>query len=706
LSTRYSSENDVYNSSKAYDLLFAPKSIAVLGASNDSLKPGGRVIKTIKNHGYKGELFAINPKTASILGLPTFASVADLPKAPDLAIIAIPAPYVLGALEELALKGVGATIVLTSGFGEKDEQGKIEEQKMLEIAQKAGMVLVGPNCSGFMTHCYKGKFAGLVPDLDGRVVDFISGSGATVDYLMEQATLRGLSFGNVVNVGNSVQMGVEDLVALWDENYGPDYARILLIYMELMKKPQKLLYHARSLARKGCILIGIKSGVTAAGQRAAASHTGAMATSDTAVQALFDKAGIIRVKSKMELIDAACILSVTRGPLTGKRACIITDAGGPGVMLSDELNRQQLELPVLSKKTQERLRQLLPPESSKINPIDCLPSRTPAQVREIFKILAEEEQDTIDIIVILTGDPGLSDNWEVYQEILKGMAESPIPIIPVLSSAISCRQQIDRFRRLGKIYFPDEVQVGTALGKVAHFNVPEDGIPDISRYSYSNIERILTDTTGVLSPSKVYDLLKWAGFQPALQQIVQKRKDLFQVCESVGYPLVMKVIGPLHKSDLGGVKIGIKNKKEAEKAWRELKSISGATGVLVQKMIEGTEVILGAAREEGYGHLILFGLGGIYTEILKDVQFALAPLTHTESMRMIRSIKGLSILEGARGGKGVSLDLLVDYLMRIAKLVTDFPMIKEIEMNPVKGVGEDLYVVDARVIVEPNMSTG
>ena len=389
--------------SRVYRNLFNPESIAVIGASNDSLKPGGRVIKNIKENGYAGRLWAVNPKTESVRGLPTFKSIAELPGTPELAILAIPSKFVLPAIQELADLETGAVIVLTSGFGEKDDAGKRVEQEMRRIADGAQMALIGPNCSGFLTHTYKGKFAGIIPRLPGGAVDFISGSGATVDYVMERASSRGLSFGTVINLGNSVQMGVEDLLELHDLNYAPGSAPILLLYMESVKKPAKLLRHARSLAGKGCTLIGIKSGATAAGERAAASHTGAMATSDTAVQALFEKAGIIRVQGRGDLINVACVLAAAKGRIRGKRACVITDAGGPGVMLSDELARQGMKLPLLSDRTRAALAKILPPESSMLNPIDALPSRTADQVKAVIQVLGEYERDRIDVIAFLSG---------------------------------------------------------------------------------------------------------------------------------------------------------------------------------------------------------------------------------------------------------------------------------------------------------------
>jgi acetyltransferase len=531
-------------------------------------------------------------------------------------------------------------------------------------------------------------------------VDIISGSGATVDYVMERGHNRGLSFGNVINLGNSIQVGVEDLVQLYDENYGPDSARILLLYMESIKKPAKLLRHARNLVHKGCVIVGIKSGATAAGERAAASHTGAMATSDTAVGALFEKAGIVRVESRADMINAACVLAIAKGPLKGKRVCVLTDAGGPGVMMSDELNRRGMELPLLKTKTRDLLGEILPAESSTANPIDALPSRTAEQIKAIARVLGDHEGDTIDAVAILLGDSGMSDNTRIYQAISQAMDHCPIPIFPMFSSVFSSTAIIDDFASQGRVFFPDEVPLAKALARVAHLRKPEQAPSSLAGYNQAAVGDVLDGQSGALSPEAVTAVLRAAGFKLPRQIEVFKLDDLFSSCAQAGFPLVMKVIGPLHKTDVGGVKLGIGSDEEALQAWDEMLEIDDARGVLIQPMISGAEVILGASREGDFGHLVMFGLGGIYTEVLTDVQFALAPLSKDESLRMIHGIHSYAILEGVRGEPGMDIDLLADNVQRLSRLVHDFPQIEEIDLNPIKGVGVDLFAVDARIILK------
>jgi len=686
-------------SSQVYDALFRPQYIVVVGGSESRSKPGGKVLANIVKHHYHGTLHVVNPGGTQVMGLPTFDTVPDLPGVPELAIVAIPAARVAKALEQLGQKGTTAVVILSAGFGETDEKGKTEEKRLLSIAQRFGMTLIGPNCSGFMTPCYSGKFAGIIPELKARSIDFISGSGATVDLVMEQAVLRGLSFCNVVNVGNSVQVGVEDLIALYDENYGKEGSPILMLYLEALKKPGLLLKHARNLTRKGCAIVAIKSGVSRSGARAAASHTGAMASDDTAVQALFDKAGIIRVKSKMELIDVACALRATGGTLKGNRVLVITDAGGPGVMLTDELERQGLVLPVLGPSIQERLRRILPPEASVANPIDCLPSRTASQVREVLCTIGELETGNIDVIAIQVANPGMSDNREIYWEVARAMKTSPIPVVPSLTSVSTCTGLIREFTEHGNFYFPDEVNLGSALGNVLRRRPVFEVSGDLKDYDRAGIDRILTGHTGPLPIQVVTEALQKGGFAFPPQVSAGSLEELKTACKTIGFPLAIKVLGPLHKSDIGGVRLGITGMGEAEQAWHELMSIPGAAGVVVQKMVGGIEVILGASRAEGLGHLVMFGLGGIYTEVLKDVRFALAPLSREECREMVTGIRGYPILEGIRGQEGISVEVLTGYIERLGRLVSDFPAINEIDLNPLKGCGEGVYVVDARMIL-------
>lgn len=680
------------------DNLIQPKSIAIIGASDDLTKPGGRIVRNILLKGYSGELLLVNPRGGLVQGVPAYPAIRDLPHAPDLALIAISARHVRAALEDLCALGAPAVVVLSAGFGELDAAGKLEEQRLAQIAGRHGVLLLGPNCSGVMTYAHASKFAGLAPDMFAGGMDYISGSGASIDFLAEHALRRGLRFRSFITFGNAAQSGAADLLALFDETPRAEHARVKLLYFESLPNPQKFLRHARSLTRKGCVLGAVKAGTTQAGARAAASHTGSMAGNDVAVSALLEKAGVIRVSSRLELVDVANALVSLGEKLDGRRVCVITDAGGPGVMLADELNRQDFDLPALTAQTQARLRAALLPGASVANPVDCLPTRTPAMLRQIFQILAEEEIDNLDYLLVIDGESGLADPWEIYQALAEATQTCPLPILLSISSSEAAQPALAKLRALGVAYFEDEVAMARALGRVVNrprLSEPQTGFPG---YDAGQIRACLAGQSGALSPAAARAVLSAAGLTLPAQYEVTRAAQLEAL--DLLFPWVMKVIGPLHKSDVGGVRVGIADLSQARQAFAELLRIENAQGALIQPLISGPEALLGAQREEGYGHLVAFGAGGIYTEVLKDVKFCLAPLSLAEARAMIRAIKAFPLIAGARGQPGMDLDLLADWLMRIGRLLVDFPQIREMDLNPVKGQGRQLYAVDARVIVD------
>ena len=684
---------------RVYRQLFHPRSIAVVGASNDPRKPGGRLVQNLRRNAYAGRLWAVNPR-GRVLDLETVASVAELPDAPELALIVIPAPGVRPALAELAARGAGSAIVMTAGFGEKDTAGREEEQRLRAIADAAGMAVVGPNCSGFLTPTYAGKFAGILTRPRPGTIDLVTGSGALMDFVVEQAATRGVAFSNTVNVGNSMQMGVEDILELLDENFGPDSARIQMLYVERLDKPGKLLRHARSLTRKGCTLVAIKSGVTGAGVRAAASHTGAMATPDTAVEALFRKAGIIRVGSREEMLDVGCALLAARGPIAGRRACIVSSAGGPGVLLADELTRHGFELPPLSGRSRERLRAILPAEASLANPLDCLPSKDGEKTALILRTLQEEEHARLDVIVTIDGHSGIVDEGPILEATLRAAEAGPIPVVPVFSAPTSSAAVLERFKARGGVWFTDEVMAGRALGRLLRRPALWDAPEPPPGYDRASVASALGDARGPLPPDRAAAVLAAAGFHLPDQAVVRTARAAADAAARIGFPVAMKVVGPLHKTEVGGVRLALQNPSEAAAAFAGLAALPGATGALVQAMAEGIELILGAAAEPGFGHVILFGLGGVYAEVLREAAFGLAPLAPGESLELIRGTRLLPVLEGARGRQAVPLDRLAEALTRLSVLVADFPRIREVDLNPLTAAGDRLLAVDARIILD------
>jgi acetyltransferase len=684
-----------------FQALFHPRSIAVIGASANPLKPGGRLIRNLLQNSYAGALWAVNPG-APVPGVATVASVAELPAAPELALIAIPAPKVRTALEALARKGARAAIVMSAGFGEMNAAGRAEERRLLAIAEAAGMTVIGPNCSGFLTTTYAGKFAGILTRPLPARIDLVCGSGAVMDFIVEQATERGLIFSSTVNVGNSVQVGIEDILGLLDLNFGARSARLILLYMERIRTPERLLRHARSLTAKGCLLVGIKSGTTAAGARAALSHTGALSTPERAVQALFEKAGIIRVASKAEMIDLACVHAAAGGPVAGGRAFVVTSAGGPGVMLADELSRQGYKLPQPRRRTRERLRRVLPPEATLANPLDCLPSKDGPKTRRILEIVGAGEKRRLDVILTIDGASGLVDEGGIFLETLAAARKGPVPIIPVISSATTSAARLASLRAAGGVYLTDEVSAGRALGRLLHRPRLFSPVVRMAGFDRRAVRRAAAGWAGpAAGTAALAALLRAAGFRLPPQALVRTLAGLDRACRQIGFPLALKAAGILHKTDVGGVRLGISTRRGAARAFAELAAIPGVDGVLVQKMVAGPEVILGAVREEGFGHLVMAGLGGIYAEALDAAVFALAPLSAAEALARLRRLPGRGVIEGVRGTAGVSLAAVAELMARVSLLTRALPAVAEIDLNPVKGTGEDLSVVDARLILRP-----
>ncbi|HDJ33709.1 MAG TPA: CoA-binding protein [Bacteroidetes bacterium] len=679
--------------------LLDPKSIVVVGGSDDTAKPGGKVLKNLKDGNFGGELYVLNPKADEVQGVKSFRDPAALPSC-DLAILAIAARHCPPVMEVLAgEKGVRAFIVLSAGFSEESEEGAGLERRMVEIVNGVDGCLIGPNCIGFLNPNYNGVFTEPIPRLDPKGCDFISGSGATAVFIMESGIPKGLSFASVYSVGNSAQMGVEDVLKYLDEVFDPEKSsRVKLLYMESVKKPQMLLKHASSLISKGCRIAAVKAGSSEAGSRAASSHTGAMASPDTAVDALFRKAGIVRCEGREELVTVA---SVMMHPVPrGKRMAIVTHAGGPAVMLTDALSREGFEIPPFEGPAAADLLEKLFPGSSVANPIDFLATGTAEQLDAILEA-CEHDFHAADAITVIFGSPGLFPVNAVYDVLDRRMKTCKKPIYAVLPSVINAREEIGRFLARGRINFPDEVLFAHALGKLMKQETnryPRTRMPQVDVKAVRDV--IGKAGNGYLMPEEVQQLLDAAGIDRAPERVAVSSREMKEACETIGFPLVMKVVGPVHKSDVGGVELNINQLAEAEETFHRLMGIPEATGVLIQPMLKGIELFAGAKREEGYGHLVMCGLGGIYVEVLKDVQVALSPVTEEEAAAMIGRLKGVALLQGVRGRSGIDTGKFATVISRLSVLLETAPEIYEMDINPLLGSEDRVVAVDARIRIE------
>jgi acetyltransferase len=678
--------------------LINPKSIVVIGGSNDVEKPGGKILKNIIEGGYKGKLTVVNPKENIVQGAKCYPSVSDIEPA-ELAILAIPAKMTLPAIEILAKeKGTKAFIILSAGFSEFGEMGKELERKIVQVVESVGGSLIGPNCIGVLTQSYKGVFAGLIPQLSNKGCDLVSGSGATICFILEMAVPRGLTFNSIFSVGNSAQIGVEEILEYWDETFDPaTSSKVKLFYIEQIQNPGKLLKHCRSLIKKGCKIAAIKAGTTEAGSRAVSSHTGALAGSDTAVEALFRKAGIIRCYSRQELVYIGGVL--LHKELTGKNIAVITHAGGSGVMLTDTLAKGGLNIPKIEGPAAEELLSQLYHGSSVSNPIDFLATGNADQLGTILEYV-DREFENIDASVVIFGTTGMFDVTGVYDVLHEKMKWCKKPIYPCLPSVVQAEKAVKHFLSLGRIDFTDEVALGSALSKVYNtakpaeeFNLPEVNLRQIR-------EVIDNSENGYLQPEKIQILLDAVGISRVKELIAGTKDDAVNKANELGFPLVMKVVGPLHKTDVGGVVLNVRHTDIVKQEFDRMMNIPDATGVMLQQMLNGTELFVGAKHEEDFGHIVLMGLGGIFIEVLKDIASALAPVSKTEALKMMTELRSYKLLEGVRKREGVNQELFAEVLVKLSALLNAAPEIMELDLNPLLGKMDSIIAVDGRIRIE------
>lgn len=531
-------------------------------------------------------------------------------------------------------------------------------------------------------------------------VDFISGSGATAVFILESAVTKGLPFNSVWSIGNGKQIGIEDVLQYMDENFDPEKdSHVKLLYIENVSNPDKLLFHASSLIRKGCRIAAIKAGSSESGSRAASSHTGAIASSDSAVEALFRKAGIVRCFSREELTTVGCIFTLP--PLTGRNFAIVTHAGGPGVMLTDALSKGGLNVPKIEGPDADELKSLLFPGASVANPIDILATGTPEHLGIAIDYCENKFKD-IDAIFVIFGTPGLVQLYEAYDVLHKKILECKKPIFPILPCLHTAGPEVAEFLKKGHVNFSDEVTLATALTQI--MKTPKPASPEIELFGV-DIPRIREIIAGIkedgyIAPELVHQIFECAGIPMVPEMVSDSKGELTAFADKVGYPVVAKVVGPVHKSDVGGVALNIMSAEHLEMEFDRMMKIEGAKAIMVQKMIKGKELFIGAKYEPRFGHIVLCGLGGIFVEVLKDVSSGLAPLSYDEAYSMIRSLRAYKIIKGTRGQKGLNEQKYAEIIVRLSTLLRFTTEIKELDINPLLADEDNVTAVDARIRIE------
>jgi acetyltransferase len=680
--------------------LLNPQSIVVIGGSNNVHKPGGSIVRNLISGGYSGTLRIVNPKEEEVQGIKAFHDAHEIPPT-ELAILVVAARFCPDYVELLAKeKQTRAFIIISAGFGEETKAGAELEQRILDTCEQYGAALIGPNCIGLLNRNHHSVFTLPIPNLHPHGADFVSGSGATAVFILESAVIKGLQFNSVWSIGNGKQIGIEDVLQYMDEHFDPERdSKVKLLYIENISNPDKLLFHAGNLIRKGCRIAAIKSGSSESGSRAASSHTGAIASSDSAVEALFRKAGIVRCFSREELTTVGCIFTLP--PLNGKNFAIVTHAGGPGVMLTDALSKGGLNVPKIEGPDADELKTKLFPGSAVANPIDFLATGTAEQLGIVIDY-CENKFDNIDAIAVIYGTPGLTQLYEAYDVLDKKIKECKKPIFPVLPSLHTAGAEVAEFLAKGHVNFSDEVTLATALSQIMRTPPPSPTEVQLYGVDIQRLHKAINNVkeNGYVRPEAVRELLSSAGIPLVPEMVSTSKEDLISFAERVGFPVVAKVVGPIHKSDVGGVALNIRTAEHLALEFDRMMQIQDATSVMVQKMLKGTELFIGAKYEERFGHVVLCGLGGIFVEVLKDVSSGLAPLSYDEAYSMIHSLRGYKILKGTRGQKGINEQKFAEIIVKLSTILRLATEIKEMDINPLLADENDIVAVDARILIE------
>lgn len=677
--------------------LITPHNIIIVGASNKEEKPGGKVLRNLVEGGFKGNIYALNKKEVNLEGITHVTDVKELDEVVDLAIIAIPAVQSVEVIRELIDIGTKAFIIYSAGFSEAGEEGIRLEKELVEMIEESNSSLIGPNCIGIINESYKGVFTAPIPKYDPEGCELISSSGATAVFIMEAAIRNGLRFSNIYSIGNAAHIGVEEILEYMDVTFDPEKSpRVKLLYLEHIKHPFKFLKHATSLIKKGSRIAAIKSGYSEAGGRAAFSHTGALATSDLVIRTLFKKCGIVYCSSRDELIAVASVFQSK--PLSGNNIAIITHAGGSAVMLTDALSSNGMNVPHLEGEDTKELLKHLHPGSSVANPIDFLATGNAEQLGKIIDFC--DKHPDIDGMVVVFGSPGLFNVKDVYEVLDKKMQVCKHPIYPVLPSVINAEEEIKEFMSKGRVHFSDEVTLGKALARVQNTSKKDFYNVELPSMDIVAIRGIINAAKeGPMRPDEAVDLMKAAGISVANQAICRNELQLNEAIKKIDFPLVMKVIGPVHKTEINGVRLNIRSKEEMVKSFKELMEIPSANGVLVQEMIKGEELYAGSVKQGEFGHLVFCGFGGIFLELLNDTAQALAPFEENEVREMVQSLKGYPIIKGYRNRPALAEDRFIDTIIRLGALVHISPEIEELDLNPLMATETSITAVDVRVII-------
>ncbi len=695
-----------------FDKLFYPKSIAIVGASRREKTVGNDVVKNLVQQGYKGKIYPVNPKAKELYGKKVYADVASVPGDIDLVIVAIPAKFVTGAIDEAHKKGAGAAIVISAGCKEIGEFAL--ENELAKYCRDKDIALVGPNCLGVINaeHSMNASFGHILP-LPGNIA-FVSQSGALCTAVLDYAQKLELGFSKFLSIGNKA---VIDELTLLNYFADDDKTQVVAMYAEQLENAPEFIEAVKNLKAKGKPVIILKSGKTEEGASAVASHTGSLSGGDAAYEALFEQAGVIRANSISELFDLATVFSQNQISKEVRNAAILTNAGGPGVLTTDEVISSGLELAKLSDSTQKKLEEFLPPAASVKNPVDILGDAVAERYEKALSIV--EADENVDSIIVILTPQSMTESAATARAVVQLKKKSVKPIVVSFLGQEAVKEGVELMRssQISTAAFPD--QAAKALAGMAKFSRASSNsnknlsISDVDKKAVTEIfAKAKKQNQTAFPEAEALQILKPYNLPTLRSEAAYSAEQAEKLAKEINTSLALKIISKdvLHKSDAGGVKLFVEP-KDASKEYEVMmervqknKPEAKLDGVLLMEMApkNGMELIVGVNKVPGLGSMLMLGMGGIYVEILKDVQFAFAPLTEDDIERMVKNLKSFEILKGARGQKGFDLGTIKDVLTRINQLVVDFPEIAELDINPllVLAKGKGAKVLDARIMLE------
>jgi acetyl coenzyme A synthetase (ADP forming)-like protein len=683
--------------------VFEPRAVAVIGAGRARGKIGSEILHNLIAAGFTGALYPIHPSAKSIDGLAAYPRISVVPGPVDLAVIAVPADGVPAVVDDCIAKGVKTIVIITAGFGETGPAGRAREAALLDTVRAAGIRLVGPNCMGLINTDPAVKlnatFSPVYPPAGSIAMS--TQSGALGLAILDYARQLDIGISTFVSVGNKADVSGNDLIQYWSDD---ERTRVILLYVESFGNPRKFAEIARRVARRKPIVV-VKSGRSASGARAASSHTGALASSDRIVDALFQQAGVIRTDTLEELFDVAALLAHQPVP-RGRRVAIITNAGGPGILSADACEAQGLELPRLGDATLATLKSFLPPAAAVANPVDMIASASAEDYRRaLAAVLADDRVDSVLVIFI---PPLVTKSEDVARAVKEAAAGRPDK--PVVGIFMSAQVPRDRLSPIPCFEFPESAAV--ALARATHYgewlSAPPGEIAafaDIDQASIAaGVEQAMARGGGWLPAGDAQALIEAAGIRSARSRVAASEDEAVRAAATIGYPLVLKVVGPdiVHKTDIGGVRVGLRDEAAVRAAWRDFAARLGArmTGALVQQMVTtGVEMLVGATEDPTFGPVVACATGGVLAELIHDAEFRLHPLTDRDAEEMVNSLRGAVLLRGHRGSPVADEPALRQALLRISAVVGANPQIQEIEINPLCVLTSGVVALDVRVRV-------